>query len=323
MFGNKSKALKEEFQELQDEYQICDEIVSKLGSSEKDIMSARLEITESGKQMNASISQIAENLDASAEMAHDNVEAGKKLMEQMTARCQKAELIETKRLDLDGELNQMHQACMELVESNKHYTDLSKNMTEKASELMEQGNDYVNRLDAMSELGKQMGVVALNSAIEAGRLGEAGKSFVNAAEDVRVLAGQYESSVLELKNEVLSHNEKIQSLEEEIKRLINLLKDSNIASTKLMKRSGETLQASEGLADPSLQKDMEEMKESVTKICSSQEETAKMQERNRMQLSDIEAETKTQNQYLDEIDAIMKPVLEGCVAHMQRRSNNE
>ncbi len=43
----------------------------------------------------------------------------------------------------------------------------------------------------LDDLGKQMEMHALQAAIEAGRLGEPGRGFVEAAEEVRVLSGQY------------------------------------------------------------------------------------------------------------------------------------
>lgn len=87
----------------------------------------------------------------------------------------------------------------------------------------------------MQECGKQMGVLALNAAIEAGRLGESGKQFVTAAEDIRSYAANYDAVIEESRVQLKDSEKRIAELEEQMHHLISLLKENNIATARLMK----------------------------------------------------------------------------------------
>ena len=75
----------------------------------------------------------------------------------------------------------------------------NKNSMEPVSALQETKTALKNHSDAMQlevghmlEYAKQMTVSSLSCAIEAGRMGDSGKGFVEASEDVRMLSSAYE-----------------------------------------------------------------------------------------------------------------------------------
>ena len=84
-----------------------------------------------------------------------------------------------------------------------------------------------------------MGVLALNAAIEAGRMGDGGKQFVTAAETIRVSAGTYDELIDQAHKRLADSDERIAELEEQVHRMVTLLKENNVAMTKLMKSCQE------------------------------------------------------------------------------------
>jgi methyl-accepting chemotaxis protein len=141
---------------------------------------------------------------------------------------------------LKAEVDKQLEVATALVEENKHFTSPAKYLSEVPSSLKQNCQSYEQQLDEMTEYGKRMGVLALNAAIEAGRLGDSGKNFVLAAEEIRQTAVNYEKSATVMKEEVEASREKIVELEDTITHLVSLLKENNVGTAKLLKKCQET-----------------------------------------------------------------------------------
>ncbi len=79
-------------------------------------------------------------------------------------------------------------------------------------------------LEDVVDLGKQMGVLSLNAAIEAGRMGESGKKFVEAAEEVRGMSDQYQQATAALAQQMQIVGMKWQKSRAEIEEVEERLK---------------------------------------------------------------------------------------------------
>ena len=134
---------------------------------------------------------------------------------------------------------QIEQEMAQLVEENKHFTTPSKFLNEFPVALKAENEKTREELEKMQDCGKQMGVLALNAAIEAGRMGEGGKQFVTAAETIRVSAGTYDELIDQAHKRLADSDERIAELEEQVHRMVTLLKENNVAMTKLMKSCQE------------------------------------------------------------------------------------
>ena len=202
-----------------------------------------------------------------------------------------------------------NEEALKLVDNNKHFTSPSKYLSELPSTFREANQKYSGHIGKMSEYCKQMGVLALNSAIEAGRLGDSGKVFVNSCEVIRTYATNYENEIALMKEEISASNEKIAYLEEQVRHLVGLLKENNVATAKLMKQCGET---SDFAGELKLGIDFDsitELKTNVIDLKNAEEEILKSGERNRMQLEDMFAEIETQQKNQEEILKSVLPVL--------------
>lgn len=308
MFG-KSKSL-EEVQTLQKELDVQGQILKEI-AGRKDEFTALLEESKvSHGQMLADLKQLEENEKKVCSDAAENVNLAAGLCHSMEEILDYARASEAQNAKLLEQIHSLNQEMSNLVEENKHFTSPSKYMQELPGSVRSMNEGYVSQLEVMSEVGKKMGVLALNAAIEAGRMGENGKQFVAAAEDVRIQAGLYESLIQKLLDKIKESNEKVDKMEEQIRHLVNLLKENNIATGHCMKDCLEVdRQAEKNLSESKISA-LEELKAHVVDLKNSQEEIYKTEERNLMQLEDIRSEGDTQVQKITDMEKGIVPVME-------------
>lgn len=94
-------------------------------------------------------------------------------------------------------------------------------------------------ISQMAECAKQMTVASLNCAIEAGRMGEAGKSFVEASEDVRLLSSAYERAAASAGRKMEDIEKRIAQIEAQTAALTKACKDNNVSVSRLSKNVQE------------------------------------------------------------------------------------
>ncbi len=121
---------------------------------------------------------------------------------------------------------QYHQAAEEIrgskdrilsaAEEGGALADPAREAKKSAEELSKGVDKIAEELSGMEDLGRQMGVISLNAAIEAGRMGESGRKFVGAAEEIRVYAGKYQSTADELKKQAEECRKQLAKVQEKI-----------------------------------------------------------------------------------------------------------
>lgn len=90
-------------------------------------------------------------------------------------------------------------------------------------------------LSQMLDYAKQMTVASLNCAIEAGRMGDIGKKFIEASEEVRLLSSAYERAAGTAGRQMDAIEKRIQQMDEQVEALSRSSKDSNAAVSRLSK----------------------------------------------------------------------------------------
>jgi hypothetical protein len=271
------------------------------------------ELEESCLQSEKGVAQVRENIRTASELAADNVRIEADLM--FAVGDYRNELTETKERQLEVR-SQMHGLCdrlTELVDENKHFTTPSKVLNEFSAGAKSRNEALTSNFDEMEVYGKQLGVLALNAAIEAGRLGEAGKQFVTAAEDIRSYAGKYDSVIADSRRQIEEDAQRIEELEEQVHRLVALLKENNISTTRLMKSCTELVESTDALTESLGMERLGEIGHQVTALRNADEEIVKSEERNRMQTEDLASEFAAQKTHQTEIQQMMDPVFRHVV----------
>lgn len=313
MFG-KNKISQDEIEKLKKTVELDERFFEKMQDG-KDMFEATLsESEESYRQMASDVSQVQENIRSATELAGDNTEIEAALCGSITACREAAAKADEKHAAVAEDMHKVYDALEEMVDSNKHFTAPSKYLTEFPAGLKTQNEELSAELAQMEEYGKQMGVLALNAAIEAGRLGEPGKQFVAAAESIRTYAANYDEAVKAVQEKLEKSEEKISELEEQVHRMVTLLKDNNVSAAKLMKSGREMTERADLAASESLSEQIVEIGNRLTVIRNSDEEILKTEERNRMQLEDLAAEfdaqRANQKEILKGIDPLYRHIVE-------------
>lgn len=213
---------------------------------------------------------------------------------------------------LKTEVSNQYKTAAALVEENKHFTTPAKYLSEVPNALKQSCQSYEKQLDDMTDYGKRMGVLALNAAIEAGRMGESGKGFVLAAEEIRQTAVSYEKAAVAMKEEVEASHAKIAEMEEMIMHLISLLKENNVGTAKLFKKCQETQMFMEKSSMRDFSEELILIRDKVVKMRNLDEEIAKCAERNKIQMSDIQEDIQKQKKELAEMESDLLHLLDSA-----------
>lgn len=309
MFGNKNKITSEQILEMRDRLESDKRFIQDAAKAAEALDTSMAEIKESCDRTAEYANQVSENVASVAESAKSNIDVEASLIHSID---EYSESVSRMKADLDtltGQVKAQNDEAMQLVDGNKHFTSPSKYLSELPQNMRETNQKYSGHIGKMSEYCKQMGVLALNSAIEAGRLGESGKAFVDSCEVIRTYATNYETELGLMKEELAESNERIAYMEEQIRHMVSLLKENNIATAKLMKQCGETNEFAARL-NPGIDSDsLTELKKNVVDLKNAEEEILKSEERNRMQLEDMFTEIETQQKNQEEIVGQVLPIL--------------
>lgn len=258
---------------------------------QKDMFDASVaELAESYRQVAADVIQISENMNNAITLASGNAEIENNLGVIVNDYRQRVQEKELQQQAADEGFHQLLDATTRLVDANKHFTTPSKYISEFPSNYKAQNQSCRENLDQMEEFGKQMGVLSLQAAIEAGRLGEDGRQFVEAAEDIRTYAANYDKVIAQTREQLEQSDDRLNELEKQVHHLITLLKENNIATAKLMKLCQDAVNKADALSQNPLMDDFIEIQNQMSALRNADEEIVKSEERNRMQVDDLNEE---------------------------------
>lgn len=293
MFGNKKSKIEEQVKE----------VFSQVSEQRTVFETGVSQIEEGEKRIYADIYQVMENTNDLVNHAMLNIEEESTLIHSIDDFSRDLRVAVEEYGQLTQLVQQQMDAVTELVEENKHFTSPAKYLTEAPTVMKQSYESYEAQLDEMAEYGRQMGVMALNAAIEAGRIGESAKQFVAVSEEIRQTAMVYEKAASSMKEEIAASKAKIDELEEIIHRLVALTKDSNMGTTRLLKKCQETTSMVQNSSMRDFSDDMILIRDKVVGMRNMDEEVAKCGERNKIQLCDIQEEIQNQKTNLVELES--------------------
>ena len=307
MFG-RNKISQEEIERLKNKINIDNAFFAEM-EDQKDMFDASVaELAESYRQVAADVTQISENMNNAITLASGNTEIENNLGVIVNDYRQRVQEKELQQQAADEGFHQLLDATTRLVDANKHFTTPSKYISEFPSNYKAQNQSCRENLDQMEEFGKQMGVLSLQAAIEAGRLGEDGRQFVEAAEDIRTYAANYDKVIAQTREQLQQSDDRLNELEKQVHHLITLLKENNIATAKLMKLCQDAVDKADALSQNPLMDDFIEIQNNMSTLRNADEEIVKSEERNRMQVDDLNEEFLAQQKNQKEIFRMIDPL---------------
>lgn len=310
MFGSKNRLSSDEIKALKAQVQQDIEFYHKMDNEKSQLEANVAEIRDSRQQVEQEIAQLNDNISGATAYIQENINVEASMIYELENASRQLAVSNEDFVNLKSLINKQYNETAELVDANKHFTTPSKMLQELPAELHEQNAKYTEQLNYMAEYSKQMSVLSLNAAIEAGRMGENGMQFVNSAEAIRNYVANYNVSIEAMRKQMAESEEKIAKMEEQIKHLISLLKDNNVATGKLFKHIGDVENASKKVGFDDYANTLDNARNNLIGIKNIDEELLKTEERNRMQISDMEAEFEAQLKNEDEFLATIHPIFQ-------------
>ena len=307
MFG-RNKISQEEIERLKNKINIDNGFFAEM-EDQKDMFDASVaELAESYRQVAADVAQLSENMNNAITLASGNAEIENGLGAIINDYRERVQKKEMQQQASDEAYHRLLDATTRLVDVNKHFTTPSKYISEFPSNYKAQNQSCRENLDQMEEFGKQMGVLSLQAAIEAGRLGEDGRQFVETAENIRTYAANYDKVIAQTRLQLEQSDERLSELENQVHHLITWLKENNIATAKLMNLCQDAVNKSDALNHNSLMDDFIEIQNKMSTLRNADEEIVKSEERNRMQVDDLNEEFLAQQKNQKEIFRMIDPL---------------
>lgn len=307
MFGTKKeKALEEELASVKEQSDRRQKAIWGICGQKDDVLEQFARLTASRAQMEKDMQQVARHMQRSAELAESSSKTACDVHNTMMEVNNTTESFDANHTIFVKQINKQNDTVKEIVEKNKHFTTPMKYILELPASMKEDKKAMHQNMEEMMEFSKQMGVLALGAAIEAGRMGESGKDFIKKAEEIRAYSENYEKATAKLLEQFNTSNERMSGLEEQVTHLNELLKDNNISMGRLLQEGMKnTISYESGqLALRGLLPD--EIVKRADALQQSQQEASHIQERMLLQMNDIRDEFKEQMDCSDELERIYK-----------------
>lgn len=319
MFG-KNKVNVDELQRIKE---TLEQIVKETADNASMFEANYSEIEDSQRQMEVNVTQVSDNIRSTAQLAEQSITMETNLSHVIRETVGRMKGSELEYAQLVEQLHGQVEECLALVDQNKHFTSPSKALNEGIGGIRSQNEEYLEALEKIQEGSKQIGVLALNSAIEAGRMGDSGKQFVSAAEEIRSFAADFESATAKIIQQMKEEQEHVAKMEEQIHKLVGLLKDNNVSMSKLLKMNQNTIRMVERSSIRPYSTEVAEWKEQIIGLRNTEEEILKLQERNKMQLEDITSEVQAQKNASREVSDELTPMFGHAAEYLDMSERKE
>lgn len=201
-------------------------VVSHIGKSIEEVAQAALQQAQGAEQGLNESHHLSSELDVMATSIDHSINATKSII----------------NMSEDGS------SSMKLLsEKNKETVSMSEQVFDAVSSLNSKTNEIITVVDAISGISEQTNLLALNASIEAARAGEHGRGFAVVAEEVRKLAESTGEST------------------ENVKRIIDSVKDDIMMAQKTIQSNKDVIEAQSNAVCTSLES-FDEINKSVNQL---------------------------------------------------------
>lgn len=210
------------------------EIVHKLNDASKKIQSFSNQVAESSEQNSKAGEEIAgsvQEMYASLEVERNEVEKSVEISNNLHEVSKEIEKYSAQILD---NANKSVELSLEGNENINEYMNqmriINTSISDTAtviSDLNKKSVEMSNILNIISSISSQTNLLSLNAAIEAARVGEAGKGFTVVANEIRDLAEESGNSVKEIGSVISSVQEELAKLNRKMQESLIQLEHGN------------------------------------------------------------------------------------------------
>ena len=232
--GKKAKELEEELLALREKQNRLQEQISNIAKAKDSAEETLVQMTISKTELDETITAVSEELELLKECSEANSGQTVLLKQQLAKKNEQNIRLQQEKEALCQQMEGEHEKIAKVVEKNKYVTTPMKEIESFYEAYCQERESVEEALQKLADISQNMGVLALGAAIEAGRMGEDGRKFVTAAEEVRVNAEQYTSAVADVLARISGFEETATEAEKQIHALNDLLKENNGSLVKLL-----------------------------------------------------------------------------------------
>lgn len=218
--GKKAKELEEELLALREKQNRLQEQISNIAKAKDSAEETLVQMTISKTELDETITAVSEELELLKECSEANSGQTVLLKQQLAKKNEQNIRLQQEKEALCQQMEGEHEKIAKVVEKNKYVTTPMKEIESFYEAYCQERESVEEALQKLADISQNMGVLALGAAIEAGRMGEDGRKFVTAAEEVRVNAEQYTSAVADVLARISGFEETATEAEKQIHALM-------------------------------------------------------------------------------------------------------
>lgn len=173
----------------------------------------------SAAKIAGNLKQLEENLTQVGELAEGSEAAASDIHGAMVKINNVIDSFDANHTIFVGKIKVQNEKQQDLLKRQKEIMPLLEQAGMAPEKLSDSFAAIQDLTEQMSGFSKNMGVMALNAAIEAGRMGESGRRFINAAEEIRAFSEQYEAAAREVAKQLDNCREEKNQLKKQIDTL--------------------------------------------------------------------------------------------------------
>lgn len=124
-------------------------------------------------------------------------------------------------------LQKQETALAALMEQSKHYTGYAKSLSEGSNKEIAESKRLQEQISGLEKVTGSISALALQAAIDAGRLGDSGSDFIRSAEQIRSLAEVFGARLTDTIAQTNTLQNEMAQMNTQIHQFIALLKENN------------------------------------------------------------------------------------------------
>ena len=113
------------------------------------------------------------------------------------------------------------------MEQSKHYTGYAKSLSEGSNKEIAESKRLQEQISGLEKVTGSISALALQAAIDAGRLGDSGSDFIRSAEQIRSLAEVFGARLTDTIAQTNTLQNEMAQMNTQIHQFIALLKENN------------------------------------------------------------------------------------------------
>lgn len=305
--GKKEKELEQELFALREKQNSLKKQIEDIAKGKDATEETLAQITISKEEIDEMLEAVAAESEHLKECSEANSGQTVLLKQQLTKKTKQNEELKKKETELFEIIGKERKAAAEILAQKNDFALPVKAVEDCFGALEQEQASSGELLNQMLEMSKKMSVLSLTAAMEASRMGEDGRKFLEAAEEIHVSAEQYTEALAQVLAHRNTFEDRINETRWQLQILNGLLEENHMSVKKYLEQYGptETQDNREASAEETELLNIEEI---IEHLCQGENEFFEVQSRLLSQISSLQEEWKEHKEYTDELERAVEEI---------------